>query len=301
MIGKILKYAVHMVRHEGIFAFAKFAGRKVLHLIHPPRCRCVDEARSLTLGKRGLEIGGPSRIFSAGGRLPVYDVAGRIDGCNFAETTIWADGLGEDKPYAFGPKVLGRQYQKEGTRLDGIPAGSYDFVLSSHAIEHIANPLRALREWVRVLRDGGALILVMPHKDGTFDHRRPVTALEHIEEDEKRDIGEDDMTHVGEIIALHDFARDPGAGSPEEFRIRCENNLENRGIHHHVFDTELAVKLVDCMGLRIVAVEPSWPYDIVIVCVNPAPGEAVDNSALLGGAAAWRSGSPFPSDRATGS
>ena len=38
-----------------------------------------------------------------------------------------------------------------------IPFGdaTFDFVLSEHTLEHIGNALRALREWVRVLKPGG--------------------------------------------------------------------------------------------------------------------------------------------------
>ena len=37
------------------------------------------------------------------------------------------------------------------TSLDGIDDASYDVVLASHTLEHIANPLRALSEWRRVV------------------------------------------------------------------------------------------------------------------------------------------------------
>jgi hypothetical protein len=31
----------------------------------------------------------------------------------------------------------------------------------------------------------------------------------------------DDLTRLDEILALHDFNLEPGAGSPQEFRERC--------------------------------------------------------------------------------
>lgn len=43
-------------------------------------------------------------------------------------------------------------------------AGSQDFVFSSHLLEHIPDPVAALREWWRVLREGGHLILYLPHR-----------------------------------------------------------------------------------------------------------------------------------------
>jgi len=38
-------------------------------------------------------------------------------------------------------------------------------VYSSHTLEHLRDPLAALRDWVRVLRHGGHLILYLPHAD----------------------------------------------------------------------------------------------------------------------------------------
>jgi len=42
---------------------------------------------------------------------------------------------------------------------------SMDFVFSSHLLEHIVNAKEALKEWYRVIKDNGYLILYLPHKD----------------------------------------------------------------------------------------------------------------------------------------
>ena len=134
-------------------------------------------------------------------------------------------------------KPAGSQYICEATELKPIADRSYECVLASHCLEHVANPLRALAEWKRILKDDGLLLLVLPHKDGTFDCRRPVTTLAHMVEDYEKQIGEDDLTHLPEILALHDLEKDKPAGSPEEFRARSLENRANRALHHHVFDT----------------------------------------------------------------
>ena len=43
--------------------------------------------------------------------------------------------------------------------------GSMDFVYSSHTLEHIVDYKAALKEWWRVVRIGGHLVLYLPHKD----------------------------------------------------------------------------------------------------------------------------------------
>lgn len=42
---------------------------------------------------------------------------------------------------------------------------SVDVVFSAHCLEHIENDWEALREWWRVLKPGGRIILYLPHRD----------------------------------------------------------------------------------------------------------------------------------------
>jgi hypothetical protein len=80
-----------------------------------------------------------------------------------------------------------------------------------------------------VLRNEGLFVLVVPHEDGTLDHRRPVTRLSRLIEDFERQTAESDLTYVREILRLHDTARDPGAVDFESFKERTARNVENRG------------------------------------------------------------------------
>lgn len=49
-------------------------------------------------------------------------------------------------------------------KLDVIASQSMDFVFSSHALEHIVDYKSALKEWWRVVKQGGHLVLYLPHK-----------------------------------------------------------------------------------------------------------------------------------------
>jgi len=53
-----------------------------------------------------------------------------------------------------------------------------DFVFSSHVIEHFPDPIRALYEWVRVARR--YVVLVVPHRDRTFDAERPLSTVDEL-------------------------------------------------------------------------------------------------------------------------
>lgn len=49
--------------------------------------------------------------------------------------------------------------------LSNLENETYDFVYSSHTLEHIPDIRTALKNWYRVLRKNGYLILYLPHRD----------------------------------------------------------------------------------------------------------------------------------------
>jgi SAM-dependent methyltransferase len=204
----------------------------------------------------------------------------------------------EGRNYSFDKsQEPGNQFIREATELSGIPSGRYDFVLSSHTLEHVANPLKALREWIRVLREEGTLVLIVPHKDGTFDHKRPVTDLDHLLDDYENNTAEDDLTHLPEILQLHDLQRNPEAGSRAEFETRCKENFKHRCLHHHVFDTQHVAELVSHEALQINAVEVLRPFHIVVLAQKMPSGHRANNKLFTSGAAKYLGKSPFPSDK----
>lgn len=290
----MLRKIYYTVRSHGL-AGALHAARRV---IAPTRAGCLALCRELVQGRSGIEVGGPSGVFSPRGVLPLYDNVGSLDNCNFASHTTWEGSIAEGRTFRFSPdKPAGTQYVAETTNLERIASGTYDFLLSSHVLEHSANALLALSEWLRVVKAGGTLVLLLPHKDGTFDHRRPVTRLEHLIADHVAGVKEDDLTHLPEILELHDLARDPGAGSAQEFERRSRANVENRCLHHHVFDTTLVAHLLDHVGLQLLAVEAMRPNHVIAVARKPSDGSRPDNAAAWTALPAALRASPFASDR----
>ena len=212
--------------------------------------------------KTGFEIGGPS--IQTWGSLGLYDLAAKIDGINFASDTLWEKGLKDGSPYMWNNRSIGVQYIRDAVDLKGIPDDHYDIVLSSHVLEHIANPFKALLEWIRILRSGGWLMTIVPWKERTFDHKRKVDRMEHLINDYLNHTTEADLSHLEEIISLHDFARDPPAMHGEFLRERSQKNLENRGLHHHVYDEELLYYIYVCLNLNVTA-QYTWGNSHLIV------------------------------------
>lgn len=258
------------IRH----ADARTLASALYNRVWPARPALRAAVVAATAGRTGLEIGGPSRIFARGKLLPVYPAAARVDNVNFAGITAWESNLRDGGAFPFDPsRPAGCQYLREATALTGLGDATYDFLLSSHCLEHVANPLAALAEWRRVVRPGGALVLLLPDPTRTFDHRRPITTLAHLQADLANDTGEDDSTHLAEILALHDLRRDPWAGTIDEFRARSERNATNRCLHHHVFDLALMRAALAAAGWEVVGTERVRPLHLLALARRSVAGE----------------------------
>ncbi len=139
--------------------------------------------------------------------------------------------------------------------------------------------------------------MVLPHKAGTFDRRRPFTTFDHVKTDFESNVTEADLTHLQEILELHDLELDPPAGSPEQFRERCLQNLSKRAMHHHVFSPELLVEMFSFLDMRVLNVAVERPHHIIVHVKKPNQKEqnsvALENSAFLNADARWRKQDPF--------
>ena len=89
-----------------------------------------------------------------------------------------------------------------------VPDGSFDFIHSSHCLEHMRDPLVALNNWLRILKPGGHLICLIPDEDlyehGVFpsifnaDHKKTFTIY-------KKNSWCEDSINVTELLAGVNF------------------------------------------------------------------------------------------------
>ncbi len=156
----------------------------------------------------------------------------------------------------------GYQYIAEATNLSDVADASYGFVLSSHSLEHVANPIKAIYEWKRVLKPNGTLILVLPERENTFDHKRPFTKFDHLLTDFNENIGETDDTHLEEALALHDPERDP---NKETFKANVAENITTRVLHHHVFSMGVVKEMLEYCGFSIEYQQSFPPFNLVTI------------------------------------
>ena len=166
-----------------------------------------------------------------------------MDNVNFSDKNIWSGKIREGQSYFWSSlhNKSGRQFINCSTNLTKIDDNKYDFLLSCHQLEHVANPIKALNEFRRVLKPFGKIILILPYYKYNFDHKRPITKFEHLLSDFMNNTQEDDLTHLQESLEFTDFKINET--KIDEFTYQAKNNYFTRVLHHHVFDEILVFKM----------------------------------------------------------
>jgi SAM-dependent methyltransferase len=140
-----------------------------------------------------------------------------------------------------------------------LPDASQDYVFSSHVLEHLPDTIRTLNEWLRLLKPGGVLFILLPHGDRTFDRHREKTTIEHHLGDFERLGDQPDHSHDEEARAgwskLEDFGT-VEASHREAFGTDMwdfDHRLAHGAMHYHVWTQDEIVRLLQHLGLKIVA------------------------------------------------
>lgn len=108
----------------------------------------------------------------------------------------YCNGRGLDIGYGGDPVVADVDgwdfFNGDAQFLHSIEDERYDYVYSSHCLEHMSNPFVALRNWWRVLKDGGYLILYVPHRD-LYEKRRKLPSRWNLDHKWFFTMDEDDL------------------------------------------------------------------------------------------------------------
>ena len=194
-----------------------------------------DILANVTLNKIGVEIGGPS---STGEIL--YQNAATIDNVIFSANTIWSNHTDE---YNYYSNKKGKVIINDAVNISLVQNECYDFCFSSHSLEHIANPLKAINEWLRIIKNGGYIIIIVPEKSVCFDHKRNYSKFSTLLSQYEKNVDEDDLSTLPEILRNHDLSMDPSAGDLGAFTKRSLDNLNNRCLHHYVYNDDLLMEI----------------------------------------------------------
>lgn len=53
----------------------------------------------------------------------------------------------------------------DATFMDIYPDNEFDYVYASHVLEHLTDPVTAVKNWLRICKPGGVVIISVPHRD----------------------------------------------------------------------------------------------------------------------------------------
>jgi SAM-dependent methyltransferase len=177
----------------------------------------------------------------------------------------------------------------------------FDFVVASHVIEHIPNPIGWFQQLAEILRPAGIVSLAVPDKRYCFDARREVTAaaqwidayLRDLDQPSYEQIYDFEVNYIGDVAdgsslwAGVDPASlqrkdvdDPDAYAYERCLARRDGS-EYLDIHCSTFTPESFVDLIDAAGklgllpFEVARAFPTQPPSLEFHVSLVRPGEPI--------------------------
>lgn len=134
--------------------------------------------------------------------------------------------------------------------VERIGKGTLDFVVASHVLEHLVNPVRFLEQCHELLRDGGLLYVGVPDKRRTFDADRERTPLADVVSRYRNNETELSDARIHEFV--HRVMR---PAKPVDFQTadghRMTALLRDRTLHVNVWILDDLVELFAFLGREL--------------------------------------------------
>jgi SAM-dependent methyltransferase len=233
------------------------------------------EVIGLALSGNVLEIGPGSRPFTVAPDAKVSYADRSVEGGRDAN---WPELIG-------APAGVQAQYDLnlDTDGLSAIDSATLDGVVASHVIEHVANPLAVLKEFSRVLRPGGKLLLVVPDRQYTFDAPRVPTPFSTVQAKFKAGVTEVDEQSIREFCEA--IYAQPPMHPPQVREWHDPQKLDaerlalhrRRSIHVHCWSPEEFASLITASMLEI---SVSWTL-IDLYCADHFPNGQANEFAVL--------------------
>jgi predicted SAM-dependent methyltransferase len=178
----------------------------------------------------GLEIGGVVNGISENVKITKVDISANSDHKDFV--------------------------QKDATDLSSFSDDSFDFIINSHILEHLANPLKVLMEWKRIVKKGGFIFFVVPNMEFTNDSHRSLTTMEHLIKDYENNTGLHDTTHMREVFS--------NSNNPWYCMERFQP-LQSPYLHQHTWNMKSLLELLGYLKFEIVDAWETGPFNLNLI------------------------------------
>lgn len=199
------------------------------------------------LSGRGIEIGALHRPLVAPHLKVRY-----VDNVSTADMIAAYPELAEAEPVHV-------DVVDDGAKLESFADDGEDFVIASHLIEHLRDPIGGLLAWQRVLKPGGRLFLMVPDRDQTFDRERAITPNHHLLADYEGLVDARCWEHVKEW-ALYVSCRTFGTAPEEQYEDVAHSLVAiNYSIHFHVWDLPAFRGFLSFVAAKI----PGWRMKVI--------------------------------------
>lgn len=183
---------------------------------------------------RGIEIGGgmsPTPI-NNGAQIVQFDIRDRAGLSQYFNVPL------EQVPQVFPLSEMKSQF----------PDGA-NFLINFHVLEHLANPIQGIIEWVSLLKKDAVLMIGVPDSTKCADKGRLLTPVSHLLDDyflSRTEASFESKEHVySNFMGWNDLGAGAGLTKTElAERAHYFANQDHNDIHWHVFSEETAIDLI---------------------------------------------------------
>jgi predicted SAM-dependent methyltransferase len=137
-------------------------------------------------------------------------------------------------------------------KLSMLADESEDFVIASHVLEHLVDPLAQVAEIHRVLRPGGVALILLPDRRLTFDRARQPTTLEDLVADHASGAVVPDDAHLEEFLIYSEGWNNARDAAKREATFEFHRQ---RSFHVHCWTQE---EFLPVLRYSIATMHMSW-------------------------------------------
>lgn len=128
--------------------------------------------------------------------------------------------------------------------------GQFDYIVSSHVVEHIPDFIQFFISANKILRPNGVIVSLLPDKRYTFDVLRQISSVQDIE-----------LAHMAKRIS-------PSDAMVEEFYLNCDMNASAEGLWNGTYKPQRSHTPQDAL-LHLTKIDPQKKPDVHCFTFTP--------------------------------